>query len=582
MSITGKDSLVDTSGVLVTAHTPSGAGAAGGAWTQSFTGSYSAPAWYASYGAFRGAASVVSSSYQAGSGPLAGAIYSRNSFFFVDDLSYAGSMAVLNTTGSTGKNVRFMRYGGAPGTWNIDVDSGTTSVPVTRGGNPVAFATGNHVMELQRTISGSDAIWTPILDTVPCDTWTQVGGYTGNMYAGVGLYNAASVAWTAYEAGTIAGTLATGTFATALQSGNSIGFSGGSITGGTAPYSSQLQRVAAGAGWGSPTNLGAPVIGPSPALSDTSAVAGTNYDYRYIVTDNTSTTATSSTVTLVAPIGANDTNIVYDGPWNVTASRALTIQTGAQSTIPYLGNSATAHFDTTTIADGIYPIIAYWLDGVGPTRFALDATGNLPLTPTYNGVPSGSPPTASIASDHHIFRWVAIVPSGYPVANSNYTTQASAVKFTSITLAAGKTTYSITVPPKTLRGSGDSVMAAGRLLYVTGSTDGPAVWAPEAGWFGKMADALGMRPFPNAHGGQGVTQAATDGTPATASAFGNAYASQPWTEPAVGTCHEFVYVGHNDGTITQVQWAALITTIRAKNTTGSVLFGCDAILASAR
>ena len=71
--------------------------------------------------------------------------------------------------------------------------------------------------------------------------------------------------------------------------------------GGTAPYSNQLQRVASGAGWTSPVNIGSPVVGATANFADSTVSPLTSYDYRVIVTDSASGTVNSNTYTVTIP-----------------------------------------------------------------------------------------------------------------------------------------------------------------------------------------------------------------------------------------------------------------------------------------
>jgi hypothetical protein len=106
-------------------------------------------------------------------------------------------------------------------------------------------------------------------------------------------------------------------------------------SGGTAPYSNQLQRVAHGAGFGSPTNIGSPVVGAAPTFTDATVAASTSYDYRVVVTDSASSTANSNTLNVVTP--------------GVSATVAVSPSTGTTGTTPGI----TITVSGTTISSGV-------------------------------------------------------------------------------------------------------------------------------------------------------------------------------------------------------------------------------------
>lgn len=101
-------------------------------------------------------------------------------------------------------------------------------------------------------------------------------------------------------------------------------------TGGTPPYSNQLQRSNHGAGsW---SNIGSPQTGATATLTDTTAVASGHYDYRVVVTDGAALTGTTNTVEVTVP------SVVVPGALTAGASYAnvalsLTGTTGG--TAPY-------------------------------------------------------------------------------------------------------------------------------------------------------------------------------------------------------------------------------------------------------
>lgn len=99
----------------------------------------------------------------------------------------------------------------------------------------------------------------------------------------------------------VAPPLAAGTLTNTSLASNSVTNQMTIPVGGTLPWSGQMQRSPAGAGtW---SNVGSPVAGitGTSSYTDATVAASTSYDYRVVVTDGTSATANSNTVTVTTP-----------------------------------------------------------------------------------------------------------------------------------------------------------------------------------------------------------------------------------------------------------------------------------------
>src|SRR5208337_4551119 len=80
---------------------------------------------------------------------------------------------------------------------------------------------------------------------------------------------------------------------------SSVSLSYGTTSGGTSPYTNQLQRSLHGAGsW---SNIGSTVAGATATFTDSTVSTGVSYDYQVHVTDSASGSQYSSTLNVVVP-----------------------------------------------------------------------------------------------------------------------------------------------------------------------------------------------------------------------------------------------------------------------------------------
>ncbi len=258
-------------------------------------------------------------------------------------------------------------------------------------------------------------------------------------------------------------------------------------------------------------------------------------------------------------IPASDSRFVYYGRWN-SGAETVTVTNGSACEFSYTGQTCTLNFDVSTSVK--YPAIAYWIDNYGPTRATLTSSGTIAITPAYNAAPSGSPPFAAVSNSTHRVRFLASLDSEYPTSYDDWDSQRDALKFTGVTIDSGASLLTLPINPNQIEFLGDSITAGLRTLYIAGSTDGVGVNAPEIAWPQYVADSLGLKAVVNGHGGQGITTAATDGTPAANAAFpyvNGTTAYSPANQPVV----VWIYQGTNDTSFSQAQYQTYLTTVRA-------------------
>lgn len=289
----------------------------------------------------------------------------------------------------------------------------------------------------------------------------------------------------------------------------------------------------------------------TPSASGTHSITASHTGGGFTGGDgSTSFTATISG-TSIAP---NASGLVYVGRWSTpNSTNAITITNGALCRFVLTGYSSmlTLRFDVSTVTSSNYPVIVYWVDGVGPTRTQLTSTGTLALT-----IPS----QFSSQTTHRV-EFTANIYSGYPTNVDNWDNQTDALKFTGITADSGASLLAIPANPNTIEFLGDSITAGLRVLYT--GTNGNLYDAVESSWALQVARTLGLDPILFGHGGVGITVAATDGTPAANSSFGYVYNGVAWN-PVNKPVAVWVYMGTNDGSgFTQSQYQTYLTTIRA-------------------
>lgn len=255
----------------------------------------------------------------------------------------------------------------------------------------------------------------------------------------------------------------------------------------------------------------------------------------------------------VPTILASDAGFRFTGRWGSEASGAelRTITNGALCEFAVAGaSSVKLCLDTTNCTH--YPIVTAWVDGVGPKPYTTDSTGlvTLAFPADYGTVPYTT----------HRVKFCANVDSEYPTAHDDWTDQRDAVRFLGIQATGGASLLTLSGPSDTMEIIGDSIVMASRAMYV--STDSVATSTPALSFGFVAAERLGLTPILNGHGGQGITVASTDGTPAANSAFGSVYAGKAWN-PAVKPVIVAAYFGTNDTSFTTNQYQTYLGTIRA-------------------
>jgi len=112
--------------------------------------------------------------------------------------------------------------------------------------------------------------------------------------------------------------LTAGTLSLTSDSSISVGLSYGTTSGGTSPYTNQLQRSPHGlASW---SNIGSTVAGATATFTDSTISAGGGYDYRVHVTDSGSLSAYSGLLNVVVPGSQHSFTTAANGNWLTTGT----------------------------------------------------------------------------------------------------------------------------------------------------------------------------------------------------------------------------------------------------------------------
>lgn len=253
--------------------------------------------------------------------------------------------------------------------------------------------------------------------------------------------------------------------------------------------------------------------------------------------------------TISASILANDSDFVYYGRWGASGTSMVTITNDSVCKFAYTGDSCQLFFDTSTCT--AYPVIAYWVDGSGPTRVTLDSTGVVTIMPTYNSVTEG----------RHIVKLNTNVDNIAAASANNWSSQTNGVKFLGVTATS---LLPLPTNPNAIEFLGDSITASMATLYA--GTYENSVNTPEIGWPEIMAGLVGLEPLTNGHGGQGITEVSSDGTPIANSAFPYVYSGVAWA-PTNKPIAVVIYQGTNDylqsSNPTQAEWQTFFSTVRA-------------------
>ncbi len=118
--------------------------------------------------------------------------------------------------------------------------------------------------------------------------------------------------------------LAAGTLSVTGHTPSSVSLSLATNTGGTAPYSSQLQRAPDVAGSpGSFSNDGSPVAGATPTFTSSGLTANTKYWFQVVVTDSAGSPGTATSNQVSQTTSPQDTPELYGQPFGATGRRQL-------------------------------------------------------------------------------------------------------------------------------------------------------------------------------------------------------------------------------------------------------------------
>lgn len=477
MTILGKDSLFEASaGVLLSAHTPSGAGATGGAWTNRISATTSDVNFVSlAGGGFKGSAAPNNClAYQAGI-TTSGANYVQ---------------AVVNFGAGT--------FDGGVG---FVVPSTATDPALA----PIAY-------------------------------WFNANGDGAivKYWANTGFTDTANVATT--------------TFSPAINTSYTLRLEI-SVSGSTVTLTAFVNGVSVGSGV------------DDGSIGSTGAAYTVPLYYSFKIYDgslaNFSTYEAGNFA--IAPIAPNDPGYSYYGRWNVTSGAATTVNSGSLCEFIYTGNSCVLNFNTSSVVNSNYPVIAYNVDQVGWTRAQLDSSGLLTITPAYNTPPSGSPPFASVSSNRHSVQFMANIDSLYLETGNNWTNRTQGLIFLGASVASLLPNPTI---PSTIEYLGDSITSGIRVLFTSGSDASNVINdAIELSWTTLVSENLGLKPIVNGHGGQSLTTPSTDGTPIPNTAFPFTYSGVTWN-PTNKPVVVVIYQGTN-AVATQGQYTTYLNTIRA-------------------
>ena len=183
--------------------------------------------------------------------------------------------------------------------------------------------------------------------------------------------------------------LVAGSLSSTAYSGTSASFTCAGISGGVAPYSSQLYRSVHAAN--SYSAIGSPVSGSSPTFTDSGIIATQAYDWKVVTTDSASATVTSNVVTLSqSPINltatASSTSVTLNWTQSFNSPTQNKIYRGTSSGSETLIGTISA---TTTYSDtGLTPgtTYSYKISSVsgaeGPLSQEASVLVGPPLTPS--------------------------------------------------------------------------------------------------------------------------------------------------------------------------------------------------------
>jgi len=287
------DTFTDTAGTLLQSHT----GEAGATW--------------AKHPNFSGGEAMISDANRVREGSTGGsaAVYYASGSPASADYDVIGTVHVTSAAGDGGVWGRMDPSGAGPsgywarynfGTGNWELYSFSGGSPTLVGSFAQTLTVGNdYVVKLEMRGTAIKVYVDGVQRISVTDSGTSAAGKAGIGFAGgVTGDNASRIHVDNVSAADPASSLSAGTLANTAYGLTTGTFSYGTVTGGTAPYSTQLQKSPAGAGtW---SNIGSPQSGATPTLTATGLTRGTAYDFRAQTTDSAGSpaTVTSNTVTL--------------------------------------------------------------------------------------------------------------------------------------------------------------------------------------------------------------------------------------------------------------------------------------------
>lgn len=404
------------------------------------------------------------------------------------------------------------------------------TAPTPPTGVTATGATGQN--NIAWTASAGATSYNVARSTTPTGTFTLLGSTPGTSYA-----DATSVANTAYYY-TITATNATGTSAASAAAGPATS-TGTAIsaptnvtaTSGTGQNVVSWTATAGGTGYnvlrsltatGTFTQIGTTTTATSYA--DATATVGTAYYYQVQGVTASGTSASSATAGPATPTAvaaglsypADHAALRYSPyNWLVSGGVAKTINSGAYFTTLFSGQTCSLAFDLTGIATPL-PQVAISIDGGRWQRQEIAAT-------IVCTVPA--PADANTVPPLHLLR---VVVAATTETADRWNTQATAVKFRGLILAASATLTATAGSTLNVLLFGDSITEGVRALGDTAASRKDTDRNDVTGaWSMATAEHLGASFGVVGFGASGLTVGGSGGVPALTSAYNLLWAGQP-------------------------------------------------------
>jgi cellulose 1,4-beta-cellobiosidase len=304
---------------------------------------------------------------------------------------------------------------------SVPTPAAPTGLTATRNGTGIRLrwtaptgtpAAASYVIDRQVT----GGTWTSVTTVNPTGTGTT---YTDNTVVANSSYDyrvsAKSAAGAVGAASTVA-TVATmpvaPTLTATVQTGPQVTINLGALTG-SAAYTTNIQRRVTGTtAWGTAT----PFTGA--AITDTSVVVGTSYDYQVTLTNAAGSVTATVTAAVTVPAvptrltaAASGVNVALTWRNSTTNQTSVVVQransgTTAFSTIATLVSTATTYNDTTVTPGTAYIYQVYVTNAVGSSPVV-----QVTFTAPFPAPTALAAPAASITTNSVVLTWTGNSPN---------------------------------------------------------------------------------------------------------------------------------------------------------------------------